>query len=173
MKPFTLLPLALVFAAACSDSGQDTQSPLGPSFASKSNPHFIASATDAAVNPNPDLSVDFKISGVGSGVTVNVTVSAQANLFQDCVNNGGKQPSAANKHFDATPVSETLPLTATAGGNIEATFTLEFPAATLSCPNGQTLITEGFWSNVAISAPVPSSGKTLVYSFPGTFSVTP
>jgi hypothetical protein len=173
MKSSTFLPVVLFFALACADSGQDALSPSAPSFASKSNAHFIASATNAAVNPNPDLSVDFKIAGVGSGVTVNVTVSAQANLFQDCVNNGGKQPSAGNKHFDATPVSHTEPLTATAGGNIEDTFVLEFPAATLSCPSGQRLVTEGFWSDVAISAPIPSSGSTLVFNFPGTFNVTP
>jgi hypothetical protein len=166
---------ALATAVACSDTPQDPVSPAGPDFArggaSSSNPHFIGNATDAEVNPNPDLAVEFKISGVGSGVTVNVTVSATANLFQDCVNNGGKQPSAANKHFDTFPVEETQPLTATAGGNIEATFVLEFPAPELDCPPGQTLVTEGFWDDVLITAPIPSGGPTLTFSFPGDFDV--
>jgi hypothetical protein len=172
MKRHIFIPLAaLVFAAACSESANTpTGVPDGPSF-SKSNVHF--NYATAEVSPNPDLLVSFKITGLGNGQTIDIFVGATANLFQDCVNGGGKQPAAANKHFDAIPVLDQFTATANAGGNIETTHTLEFPSPTLSCPPGQQLVTEGFWDDAFVrTGEVPSSGKTLSADIPGTFDVS-
>lgn len=173
----TLLCLAAVtFTAACAD---DPTVPVAaavthPSFAkggsSSSNVHFISA--DAAINPVPSLAVDFKIAGVGSGQTIFVTAVANANRTDACVNGGTNVPSDRKKTSSVQQVSLTLPVTATAGGNVEATFHLTFPGSTLSCPSGQVAtLFAGSWTDVSVSTPNPSGGAVLAVAIAGTFTV--
>ena len=174
----TLLCLAAVaFTAACADN---PSAPVGsptvtrPSFAaggnSSSNVHFISA--DAALNPSPTLAVSFKIAGVGAGQTINVTAAAQANRTDACVNGGENVPSDRKKKSTTQEVSLTQPVTATAGGNIIATFFLTFPGSPLSCPSGQVAtLFAGSWSDVSVSTPNPSGGPTLSIDVAGTFTI--
>jgi hypothetical protein len=174
----TLLCLAAVaFTAACAD---DPTAPAvsptvtRPSFAaggnSSSNVHFISAS--AALNPSPTLAVSFKIAGVGSGQTINVTAAAEANRTDACVNGGTNVPSDRKKTSTTQLVSLTQPVTATAGGSVVATFSLTFPGSTLSCPSGQVAtLFAGSWSDVSVSTPNPSGGATLSQTIPGTFTI--
>jgi hypothetical protein len=174
----TLLCLAAVtFTAACADDSTApvvTSTVTRPSFAaggnSSSNVHFINA--DAAFDPIPTLAVSFKIAGVGSGQTIFVTAAAVANRIDACVNGGDNVPSDRKKKSTQQLVSLTLPVTATAGGNVEATFFLTFPGSPLSCPSGQVAtLFNGSWSDVSVSTPNPSGGATLSIDVAGTFTV--
>lgn len=174
----TLLCLAAVaFTAACAD---DPTAPAvsptvtRPSFAaggnSSSNVHFISAS--AALNPSPTLAVSFKIAGVGSGQTINVTAAAEANRTDACVNGGTNVPSDKKKTSTTQEVSLTQPVTATAGGSVVATFLLQFPGSPLSCPSGQVAtLFAGSWSDVSVSTPNPSGGPTLSINVAGTFTI--
>ena len=174
----TLLCLAAVsFTAACADDSTApvvTPTVTQPSFAaggnSSSNVHFITA--DAALDPAPTLAVSFKIAGVGSGQTIFVTAAAEAHRTDACVNGGENVPSDRKKRSSVEQVSLTLPVTATAGGNVEDTFLLVFPASTLNCPSGQVAtLFNGSWTDVSVSTPNPSGGATLAISVAGTFTV--
>jgi hypothetical protein len=175
MKRSTLLPLvALALTAACSDTPQHPVAPSQTSLAkvSSSNPHYIASATGAFLDPSPTLAVEFKIAGVGAGVTLNVTANARAHRTDACVNGGNNVPSDAKKKSSVQAVSFTAPVTATAGGNIEETFHLPFPASILNCPNGQTAtLFSGFWDEVSSSTPAPAGGPVISFDIAGSFNV--
>jgi len=168
------LGVAALATAACVDQPRSPVAPPSDVEAftdvlnANSNPHYIKSATDAYLDPSPTLAVHFKIAGVGSGVTVNVTAAALAHRTDACVNGGDNVPSDAKKTKSVQQVSFTAPVTATAGGNVEATFHLAFPASILSCPNGQTATRfEAFWDAVGSSVASPS----ISIGIPGTFLV--
>jgi hypothetical protein len=173
----TLLCLAAVaFTAACADDPTSVVTPTvtRPSFAaggnSTSNVHFISAS--AALNPVPTLAVSFKIAGVGAGQTINVTAAAEANRTDACVNGGTNVPSDKKKTSTTQEVSLTQPVTATAGGNVVATFLLPFPGSPLSCPSGQVAtLFAGSWSDVSVSTPNPSGGPTLSINVAGTFTI--
>jgi hypothetical protein len=167
---------AATLTAACADDSTAPVTPTvsRPSFAaggnSSSNVHFITA--DAALDPAPTLAVSFKIAGVGSGQTIFVTAAAEANRTDACVNGGENVPSDRKKRSSVQQVSLTLPVTATAGGNVEDTFLLVFPASTLNCPSGQVAtLFAGSWTDVSVSTPNPSGGATLAISIAGTFTV--
>jgi hypothetical protein len=172
---FPAVVLTLALTAACTDAARSPVSPSQPLLAkgtASSNPHYIASATGAQLDPSPTLAVYFKIAGVGSGVTINVTATAEAHRTDACVNGGENVPSDRKKRSSIQTVSLTLPVTATAGGNVEETFFLPFPASTLNCPSGQVAtLFSGFWDNAASSTPSPSGGPVISFDIAGTFNV--
>lgn len=144
---------------------------LFTSPAQAGSPHFIKNATAATVSGS-SLVVSFKEAGLPSGAVETVTATATATTTYECVNNGGKNPSASNKTTTATPVSKTEPFTADRNGNIIGSLTLTPPSAAdlgFSCPSGQTVTFVGVnYSNVVITD--ATSGATT--TFPGTFSYT-
>lgn len=135
--------------------------------ASAANPHFIkasASGPDAAGN----LTVSFKIAGLGDTVTTTVTASANATAVYACQNNGGNFPSDPKKEEVAGPVSASGDFTSGKNGQITDSLTLEPPASTLDCPPGQTeVLISVSYTNVQVSE--PNAGTE---SIPGTFSRT-
>jgi len=134
--------------------------------ASADNPHFLrsdASGPNAAGN----LSVTFKIAGLGDNVTITVTATADATAVYACQNNGGNFPADPKKTEVSGPVSASGDFTSGKNGQVSGSLTLQPPATTLTCPNGQRrVILSVSYTNVAVSG----GGDTA--SIPGTFSRT-
>jgi hypothetical protein len=128
------------------------------------NPHFIsarASGPDGAGN----LTVNFKIAGLGANETITVTASADATAVYACKTNSGNFPNAANKQQVSGPVSAQGDFTSGQNGQITDSLTLMPPTSTLVCPPGQTRVLASVsYTNVSISG----GGDTE--SIPGTFS---
>jgi hypothetical protein len=142
-----------------------------PATAASGNPHFIKNATSATLSGS-SLTVSFKEAGLSSGAVETVTVTATALTTYECVNNGGKNPSASNKTTTETELSTSGTFTADRSGNITGSLTLNPPTAAalgFSCPPGQTVtFVSVSYSNVTITD--TTSGATT--SFPGTFAYT-
>ena len=140
-----------------------------PAFAG--SPHFIKSATSATLSGS-DLVVKFKEAGLAAGSTETITVSATATTTYECVNGGGKNPSASNKTTTQTDISESGEFTADKNGNVKGTLTLSPPSAEdlgFSCPPGQTTtFVSVTYTNVSVTD--EDSGATR--DIPGTFSYT-
>ena len=162
ITPFTIL--ALLASTACTETPTDTT--LLPQF---DNAHFIGSQVDAT---GPDdagnLTVNFKIAGLGDNVTTTVTASADGTAVYACQNNGGNFPEDPKKEAVAGPVSASGEFTSGKNGQITGSLTLSPPASSLECPPGQTRVLASVsYTNVQVSE--PNAGSE---SIAGTFSRT-
>jgi hypothetical protein len=155
-KPLRLLAIAAVLVAAI----------VFPAAATADNPHFIRSSASGP-NAAGNLSVSFKVAGLGDNVTITVTASADATAVYACRNNGGNFPSDPKKTEVSGPVSASGDFTSGKNGQITGSLTLNPPATTLTCPNGQhRVLVSVSYTNVQVSG----GGDTA--SIPGTFSRT-
>lgn len=155
LLPFAaLLALAVAWPAAAAGNG-----------------HFIKSATSATLS-GARLVTHFKEAGLASGAVETITTSATATTTYECVNGGGKNPSASNKTTTVSRVSQSGTFTADKNGNVVGSQTLSPPTAAqlgFSCPPGQTVTFVGVsYSNVSITD--STSGASI--SLPGTFTYT-
>ena len=143
----------------------------GSASGATGNAHFIKHATGAALS-GQNLVCHFKEAGLAAGSTETLTCSATVSTTYECVNGGGKNPSASNKHSFTTTVSKSGTFTADKNGNLVGTLTLSPPSAAslgFSCPPGQTTTFVGVtYTNVSIVD--STSGASI--SLPGTFSYT-
>jgi hypothetical protein len=131
------------------------------------SPHFIR-ASASGPNSSGQLTVDFKIAGLGDTVTTTVTASADATAVYACRNNGGNFPSDPKKEETSGPVSNSGQFTSGKNGQITGSPALSPPASTLTCPPGQSrVLVSVTYTNVAVSE--PSAGTQAI---PGTFSRT-
>jgi hypothetical protein len=141
------------------------------SASASGNAHFIKSASGASLS-GQNLLCSFKETGLASGSVESVTCNATATTTYECVNGGGKNPSASNKTTTVTNVSKTEPFTAAKNGNLVGSITLSPPTAAqlgFSCPPGQTTTFVGVtYSNVSITD--NTSGATL--ALPGSYTYT-
>ena len=139
--------------------------------ATAGNAHFIKSATGAALS-GQNLVCNFKEAGLAAGSVENVTCAAAATTTYECVNGGGRNPSASNKTTTVSQVSNSGTFTADRSGNINGSLTLSPPSAAdlgFTCPPGQTVTFVGVsYSNVSVTD--ATSGAST--SIPGTFSFT-
>lgn len=142
-----------------------------PATAANGNAHFIKNATSATLSGS-SLVVSFKEAGLSSGAVETVTVTADALTTYECVNNGGKNPSASNKTTTDSDVSASGTFTADKNGNITGSLTLTPPSATalgFSCPPGQTVtFVSVTYSNVFITD--STSGASLRLGGPFTYT---
>jgi hypothetical protein len=130
------------------------------------NPHFIQ-ASASGPNAQGNLSVNFKIAGLGANETITVTATADGTALYACQNNGGNFPSDPKKQTVSGPVSASGSFTSGQNGQITGSLTLSPPASTLTCPGGQHVVLASVsYTNVAVSG----GGDTE--SIPGTFSRT-
>jgi hypothetical protein len=138
------------------------------SMAFAGSPHFIKNATDAQLS-GANLVVDFKEAGLPSGAEETVTVSCSESLVYECVNNGGKNPSASNKSTFQTTGGASGEFKADKNGNIEDSLTITPKSAQdlgFDCPNGQTVtFVSVTYSQCTLND--TTSGASL--SFPGSF----
>ena len=130
------------------------------------NPHFLSCGA-SGVNPDGSLNVSFRIAGLGSNQSIDITASAHADAVYACKNNGQQCPNAANKQEVQTDVSAVGTFTSGKNGSIRASLTVDPPPATLRCPGGQTLVLVSVsYTNVSVSAPGAGDCDTS----PGTFA---
>jgi hypothetical protein len=139
--------------------------------AASGSPHFIKNASSASLS-GANLVCQFKEAGLASGAVETVTCSATESVTYECVNGGGKNPSASNKKTFVTTVSKSGTFTADKNGNIVGTLTLTPVSASsvgFSCPPGQTVTFVGVtYSNVTVTD--TTSGASI--ALPGTFTFT-
>src|SRR4051812_43898150 len=158
--------ILLLLAAAVSLVAMTFASP-----AMAGNAHFIKNATSASLS-GANLTCKFKEAGLESGSVETVTCNATESVTYECVNGGGKNPSASNKKTIATTASKTGQFAADRNGNIVGSLTLSPASASsvgFSCPPGQTVTFVGVtYSNVSVVD--STSGASI--AIPGTFSYT-
>jgi hypothetical protein len=145
MRKILTLLAAMTAAVALTVSGAS---------AASGNPHFIKSATSASLS-GANLVCKFKEAGLASGSVETVACSATQTITYECVNGGGKNPSASNKKVFATTVSTSGTFTADKNGNIVGSLTQQ-PASAASlgfaCPPGQTTtLVSVTYSNIRIT----------------------
>src|SRR3954447_9996933 len=131
MRKFLMLIAAIVSVAALTAT---------VASAANGNAHFIKNASSASLS-GTNLNCKFKEAGLASGSVETVTCSATQTIVYECVNGGGKNPSASNKKTFATTVSKTGTFTADKNGNIVGNLALAPASASslgFSCPPGQT-----------------------------------
>ena len=158
--------ILLLVTAAVSVAAMAVASP-----AMAGNAHFIKNATSASLSGS-SLVCKFKEAGLESGSVETVTCSATESITYECVNGGGKNPSASNKHTFVTTVSKTGSFTADKNGNVVGSLSLAPASASslgFSCPPGQTVTFVGVtYSNISIVD--STSGASI--AVPGTFTFT-
>jgi len=107
----------------------------------------------SAARQGNDLVVSFKISGLGDSQTITVTASCKATANYECINGGGKNPSASNKEQVIADLSVSGDFTSDKNGNVVGSLTINPPPATLDCPSGQKLVLQSVsYTNVSVSA---------------------
>lgn len=114
------------------------------------SPKFMSKFTSAERVGN-DLVVDFKMSGLGSFATIDITTTAFASREDSCVNGGGSIPADPKKTATSGTVSASgsFPVT---NGQVTGSLTLSPPPTSLSCPPGQTATLISLtYTNVSIS----------------------
>ena len=113
-----------------------------------------------------------KETGLASGSTETVSCSADIAVTYECVNNGGRNPAASNKHTFVTSETVSGTFTADKNGNIVGSLTLSPASASslgFSCPPGQTVTFVGVsYSNISVTD--ATSGASI--ALPGSFSFT-
>src|SRR6266508_5947431 len=70
------------------------------------SPHFINNATFSSISGS-SLVCNFKEAGLAAGSTETITCGATEAVTYECVNGGGKNPSAANKTTFQTSASSS------------------------------------------------------------------
>lgn len=116
------------------------------------NPHFTSVSIVAASNYG--ATATFQEAGLGAGQTVTITASGTYTAVFQCLNGGGKNPTATKFTEETGSASKSGSFTATKNGSIKGSLTLAAPSTatdlatnTLVCPNGQTeKLTEVSWS---------------------------
>ena len=118
------------------------------------NPHFLKAHTSGTLQSDGDLVVSFKEAGLESGSTSTITVSATGTADYECINGGGKNPTADNKDTVSSELSVSGEFTADKNGNVRGSLTLNPPGpGGFSCPPGQQLSgpTNVSYTNVVIT----------------------
>src|SRR6266480_4496580 len=130
------------------------------------NPHFLSCGA-SGVNPDGSLNVSFRIAGLGSNQSIDITASAHADAVYACKNGGQQCPNAANKVNVQSDVSASGTFTSGKNGSVRASLTVDPPSTSLTCPGGQKLVLVSVsYTNVKVTAPGASDCDTS----PGTFS---
>ncbi len=128
------------------------------------NPHFINNATVSSISGS-SLVCNFKEAGLSAGSTETITCSATETVTYECVNNGGKNPSAANKTTFQIAASSSGEFTADKNGNLVGSQTLDVTspgALNFSCPKGQTLtLVSVFYTNVTVTDNTSGASASL------------
>lgn len=128
-----LLALALVAVSAAAASAHFVRGP----FASLGS---------------PELTVTWKESGLGDTVSVNYLATATAAARYQCVNRGGKCPSASNKEEVFADVSAPGTFSSGKNGSINGQLSIQPPVGPLTCPGNQVKeLTAVSYTNIALA----------------------
>jgi hypothetical protein len=132
------------------------------------SPHFIK--TSASIQSDGSLTVSFKEAGLGGGLTIDYSATANGTATYGCINGGGHHPSATNKETVNGPVSANGSFAVAKNGTISQSLTVTPPGpGNFSCPGGQTLLLGTVsYSNVGIADNTDNVSEVVGT---GTFSV--
>ena len=137
-----------------------------PTFAA--SPHFVSGSAAPSGN---GVSVSFKEAGLGSRTTVTIQAEADYTAVFQCINGGGKNPSAANKTSVHGSAVESGSFTSDKNGQVTGSLTLPAPTVDdndFSCPSGQKeTLTQLSWSDVTLTD--QTSGATQMVTAGFTF----
>ena len=102
------------------------------------NAHFMrcSSSVDASGN----LSVSFRIAGLGAGASDTITATTTATATWGCLNGGQQCPNAANKFTSSEQLSGDLTVTAGHNGSASGTISLSPARPADFCPHGQRMV---------------------------------
>jgi hypothetical protein len=123
---------------------------IGSQAALAVSPHFIRA--DGTLS-GTSLTVSFKEAGLGTNQNIDYVLSADVSATYVCVNNGGANPSAANKTTINTRLEVPGTFSSGKNGQVTASLTLNAPSAgDFTCPPGQTLrLAEVTYTNVTLT----------------------
>jgi hypothetical protein len=128
------------------------------------SPHFIKSATSSSISGS-SLVCKFKEAGLSAGSTETITCGATESVTYECVNGGGKNPSASNKTTFQTSGESSGEFTADKNGNLVDSQTLPVvspSALNFSCPNGQRLtLVSVFYTDVVVTDETSGASASL------------
>ena len=129
---------------------------------------------NASVTSTGALSVSFKLTGLGTGVSsVQIELTAAASATYQCWNNGGKHPKAGNKEDVNGPlaVPQTFPVS---HGQVTATITGgPLSQGSFTCPSGQSLFLEAVsYSNIGVQTAGSGSGAASIAATPDSISLS-
>jgi hypothetical protein len=117
------------------------------------SPHFINNATSSSISGSSLVS-NFKEAGLSAGSIETITCSATEEVTYECVNNGGKNPSASNKTTFQVDGQSSGTFPVDQNGNLVGSQTLNVTspgALNFSCPKGQTLtLVSVFYTDVMV-----------------------
>src|SRR6266566_7892897 len=102
------------------------------------NAHFMSCSS--TVDSSGDLSVSFRIAGLGAGASDTITASTTATSTWGCLNGGQQCPNAANKFTSSEQISGQLTVTAGHNGSASGTITLSPKQPANFCPHGQKMV---------------------------------
>jgi|SRR4029453_17770042 hypothetical protein len=102
------------------------------------NAHFMR--CDSSVESSGDLSVSFRIAGLGAGASDTITASTTATSTWGCLNGGQQCPNAANKFTETEQISGQLTVTAGHNGSASGTIHLGPTRPDNFCPHGQKMV---------------------------------
>lgn len=119
--------------------------------ASAASIHFIKSS--ASISSAGNLTVSFKVAGLGDNESLTITAAADATAVYACKNNGNNFPADPKKTEVTGLVTASGDFTSGKNGQITGSLTLSPPPSNLDCPNGQRVVLVSVvYSNVSVSA---------------------
>jgi hypothetical protein len=135
-----------------------------PAAFAAGSPHFINNATYSSLSGS-SLVCNFKEAGLSAGSTETITCSATESVTYECVNGGGKNPSASNKQTFQTSGSSSGEFKVDKNGNLVGGQTLDVTSAdalSFSCPKGQTLtLVSVAYTNVIVTDSTSGASASL------------
>jgi hypothetical protein len=138
-------------------------------LAGNPNFHFANASVSSSTGA---LSVDFKLTGLGTTVTsADISLTSGASAVYQCWNNGGNHPKAGNKEAVNGPLatSGSFPVR---NGQVTGTITAgPLSAGSFSCPSGQSLFLESV-SYSTITVATTEAGGASTTASPDTISLT-
>jgi hypothetical protein len=144
---------------------------IAPGALAGGSAHFIKSATSASLS-GQNLVCQFKEAGLSSGSTETVSCDANELVTYECVNGGGKNPSASNKRAISSSASRSGSFPVDQNGNLTGSLTLAPKSAAdlgFSCPGGQTVtLVSVSYSDVQVVDQTSGASASL----PGAFTYT-
>ena len=129
---------------------------------------------NASVSSTGALSVSFKLTGLGTGVSsVKIDLNAGASATYQCWNNGGNHPKAGNKETVNGPlaVGQNFPVR---NGQVTATITGgPLGPGSFTCPSGQNLFLEAVsYSSIGVQTEGTGSGFATTAATPDSISLS-
>ncbi len=128
------------------------------------SPHFIKNATYSSISGS-SLVCHFKEAGLSAGAIETISCNANEAVTYECVNGGGKNPSAANKTTFQTSGQSEGQFPVDQNGNLVGSLSLPVTspsALNFTCPSGQRLtLVSVFYTGVTVTDETSGASASL------------